>query len=340
MENPLVSICIPTYNVEKYIAETLNSLANQSYKNIEIIVSDNASMDRSAEIVQDFAAKDPRIKFLQNKTNIGYVNNINELVDSAASEYIAIYHGDDVYESNIVEKEIRVLLNEKQIGGVFVKHRSFYEDYRGIKISGKYNPINNSGLLSKKDNYFLGKREEYFPLLLKYWNFFICPSFMTRKTVYKESGGFSDKYPTCEDIDLWLKILRKGYSLAILNEILINYRKRRDREWALVETRPELAIYYRVLDDFIKNNNIKLDKNDLINYKINKAKGYIIAAYNAFVARNTQALGENLKRSKEEHLFSPISEPGLCQRIPKIMFGFRRTMAFVKLMIYSIKRTL
>ena len=73
--NPLVSICIPTYNGSSYIEETLECVINQTYSNIEIIITDDSSTDDTALICKRYAKKDQRIKFYQNEINLGLIGN-------------------------------------------------------------------------------------------------------------------------------------------------------------------------------------------------------------------------------------------------------------------------
>ena len=125
MNDVTVSICIPVYNGGKYIAETLQSLIAQTYSNIEIIVSDNASTDNTGDIVRSFCAQDARIKYYRNDSNIGYCSNIQKVVNTALSDTIAIYHADDIYEPQIIEQEFSVLKNHPEIDGVFSVLREF-----------------------------------------------------------------------------------------------------------------------------------------------------------------------------------------------------------------------
>ena len=73
MERPLVSIGIPIYNAEEFLIERINSIINQTYKNLEIIISDNASTDTTEKICKKFAEKDVRIKYIRQKNNMGAI---------------------------------------------------------------------------------------------------------------------------------------------------------------------------------------------------------------------------------------------------------------------------
>lgn len=95
MNQPKVSIVIPTYNREKFIAECIHSALSQSYANIEVIVSDNASTDRTWEICQEIAQQDQRVVLVRNETNIGPVKNWIEGINRATGEYCKILFSDD-----------------------------------------------------------------------------------------------------------------------------------------------------------------------------------------------------------------------------------------------------
>ena len=89
MDKAVISIIIPIYNVEKYLRECLNSVVNQTFKNIEIICVNDGSLDNSLSIIEEFAQKDSRI-LLINKENCGYASAINTGLNIAKGEFIQI----------------------------------------------------------------------------------------------------------------------------------------------------------------------------------------------------------------------------------------------------------
>jgi len=101
--NPLVSILIPVYNRETIIAETIACAINQTYKNIEIIICDNASTDGTWNILEEFAQKDSRIKIFRNEENLGPVLNWKRCFDNATGEYGKILWSDDLISETFVE---------------------------------------------------------------------------------------------------------------------------------------------------------------------------------------------------------------------------------------------
>ena len=100
----LISVIIPVYNVEKYLSQCLDSVINQTYKNLEIICVDDSSTDNSLEILKEYAQKDTRIKIIKNEKNLGLGLTRNEGVKVAKGEYIHFLDSDDWMNLNAYEK--------------------------------------------------------------------------------------------------------------------------------------------------------------------------------------------------------------------------------------------
>lgn len=101
---PLVSICIPSYNREKIIAHTIMSVINQTYKNIEIIISDNCSTDMTYTIAEQLQAKDGRIRLFKTDTNLGPLENWKNCLIHVRGKYVKYLWSDDYIESDFIEK--------------------------------------------------------------------------------------------------------------------------------------------------------------------------------------------------------------------------------------------
>lgn len=99
-DKPLVSICVATYNGERYIKEQIDSLLQQSYKNIEIIVQDDCSSDMTVDILREYSDK---IKLFVNEKNLGYIKNFESLIQRANGDFIALCDQDDIWETNKLE---------------------------------------------------------------------------------------------------------------------------------------------------------------------------------------------------------------------------------------------
>ncbi|MDR3301167.1 MAG: glycosyltransferase [Spirochaetaceae bacterium] len=103
LHEPLVSVLIPLYNCEDYLAECLDSISSQTYKNLEIILINDGSTDSSGEIARRYAQKDKRIKFFSQE-NKGIAETRNRTLDSATGDYIMFLDSDDYVSHDIVEK--------------------------------------------------------------------------------------------------------------------------------------------------------------------------------------------------------------------------------------------
>lgn len=138
-----VSILIPVYNRENLIEETVQSALKQTYENIEIIIVDNQSTDKTWEVLQKLILKDNRIRIFQNDTNIGPVRNWKRCIDEANGEYGKILWSDDLMAPAFLEK-ILPFLEDKDVGFVFTGTEIFID-----------------GTNKKSSNYFIGETGIY-----------------------------------------------------------------------------------------------------------------------------------------------------------------------------------
>jgi len=106
---PRVSLCMPVYNGENYIAQALDSIAEQGFEDYELIVTDNASSDRTGEIVQARAARDPRIRYVRNRENLGAAPNYNLSYELSRGEYLKWFAHDDMISANFLELMVALL---------------------------------------------------------------------------------------------------------------------------------------------------------------------------------------------------------------------------------------
>jgi len=119
MSKPMVSILIPTYNSEKYIEETIESALSQTYKDFEIIIVDNASTDKTYQIIQNFAKKYSNIKIFKNEENLGPIKNWMRCIEEASGKYGKILWSDDLIKDTFLEKSVGVLEKNQDIGFIF-----------------------------------------------------------------------------------------------------------------------------------------------------------------------------------------------------------------------------
>jgi glycosyltransferase involved in cell wall biosynthesis len=113
--SPKVTIGLPVFNGEKYLSHAIDSVLSQTFTDFELIVSDNASTDRTEEICKAYAAKDKRIRYYRNERNLGAVGNINRIMKLATGEYFQWFCYDDIMASTYIERSTAILERDPTI---------------------------------------------------------------------------------------------------------------------------------------------------------------------------------------------------------------------------------
>lgn len=144
-DNELVSILIPTFNREKYMKESIQSALAQTYKNIEVIVVDNASTDKTWEICCQCVKREPRLKVYRNSQNLGPVRNWRKCLEYATGKYSKILWSDDIIAPNFIEKTLP-FMQDYTVGFVFTGTEVFFENGKKRNVyfigeTGKYSTL-------------------------------------------------------------------------------------------------------------------------------------------------------------------------------------------------------
>ena len=188
MNEPLVSIIIPTHNNETTIKRAVESVLNQSYKNVEVIVIDDFSSDKTSEVVSSI--KDPRVRLIKNEINLKAGLSRNVGMDNAKGEYIGFLDGDDIYTTCKIEDNLKFLNEHPEFTGVFGLVVPMSEKDKPIdRINFKYKPLTMKSLLTKPVN---------IAVLMK-------TPITTR---------FADNFNVAEDFFFWCRCLIDKYTFA------------------------------------------------------------------------------------------------------------------------------
>lgn len=129
---PLVSVLICSYNAEKFIEATIRSVMDQTYRNMEILVLDNASRDGTVGVLERLVGEDVRLKIYGGRKNLGAYGGLNYLLDRARGKYIAIDDHDDTWHSDKIRRQIEFLEQNAQFvgcGTAIVNHYEKYDTY-------------------------------------------------------------------------------------------------------------------------------------------------------------------------------------------------------------------
>ena len=244
INKPLVCICIPTYNVANTICATLKSIINQTYPNIVVKIVDNASTDATLDLVRTFLSD--KLELIEHDINIGGEGNFNRCIELCCGDYTAIFHADDVYEPDIIEKQVAFLQNNIGAGAVLTEATLINEDSLVI------GSVKVPKLMKSKSNVY--SFLELFKAILVHSNFLICPSALVRTNVYKKIIKlWSEKdFGSSADLDVWFRIaLHSG--VGILPLPLINYRISSHQWSAKVKRTIHRADFFKVMDFYLKN---------------------------------------------------------------------------------------
>jgi glycosyltransferase involved in cell wall biosynthesis len=140
-EWPSVSIGLPVFNGEDYVAEAITSIVSQTYKNIEIIISDNASSDRTGEICRNFAARDSRVRYHRNEQNLGASRNYEISFGMASGAYFKWAADDDVLAPTFIERCVEVLEADREAVLCYSKTTTIDGQGQPVSAGGAYPAI-------------------------------------------------------------------------------------------------------------------------------------------------------------------------------------------------------
>jgi glycosyltransferase involved in cell wall biosynthesis len=203
---PKVSIIIPYYNSAKTILRALNSVVNQTYKDYEIILIDDGSIDNSYKIVNDFIKKNKKIKIINiHQENTGPSKARNRGINKAKGKYIAFLDSDDEWSFNKLESQIE-LMEKMAI------------DMIGCNI----NVIKDSKVFKKYLSKSRFKRVTFKDMLFKHY--FLTPTVVVKKEVIVKEGSFPENQKLAEDNYIFTKIARR-YNAYITNDFFVNIFK-------------------------------------------------------------------------------------------------------------------
>lgn len=209
-----VSVFTTSYNYSKYIAKTIESVLNQTYKDFEYIILDDGSTDNSIEIINEYAKKDSRIKVYthENNQNLGLLTTIKTGISKCSGDYIVFVESDDTIESNYLEEKIKVLNKHPDSAVIYNQITPFGDEQRVFHCQKHLNNVKKLIGNGKFDYYELFAHN-------------IIPTFscvMVKKSVI-ESAPFNCDIPKCFDWYLWNYILQ-NYKVVFLDKPLTNFR--------------------------------------------------------------------------------------------------------------------
>jgi len=204
-KEPIVSVLMPVYNAQRYVAQTVESILAQTFTDFEFIIINDGSTDKSLKILEAYVAKDKRIR-LTSRANKGLTPTMNEMLAQARGEFVAIIENDDIALPERLALQVKFLQDQP--------------DY--VAVGGAQELIDEKGRLLTRLELPLQNDEIQKDALAGHGS--IChPGSTIRRTALLEIGGYNETMRLAHDLDLWLRLGEVG-ALANLQETVVKYR--------------------------------------------------------------------------------------------------------------------
>jgi len=201
----LISVCIPVWNREKYIGETIESVLAQTYTGFEIVIVDDGSTDNTKKIIKEYMKKDIRVRLIE-KEHVGATDTFNQTILNAKGDYICILGSDDLWMPTKLEEQVKVS-----------------KDYPDYILHTKSFRINDEGDVFGVAETLDATPEEYYKRAKEPWAWFIASSFFMPKKMFDEVGLFPDTI--CQDYHWALNaILLHNKKMKLIPKVLVKNR--------------------------------------------------------------------------------------------------------------------
>lgn len=209
-----VSLCLPVFNVEKTIGETLESIIQQSHQNFNLKILDNHSTDKTVDICRKFVKTDTRLQLIRHSENLGWGANFNQSIELLDGDFGCIIHGDDVYGKKFIEHNLKASKTFES-ALIFTRGTRFKKRIPNIR---------------EKENIKLRRiahtKDQFIEFLINRGNLLYCPTaFMSvvnwqslvKEFKFREFGGGAD-------LDAWLRVATNMHIYEIQNQRNFYYR--------------------------------------------------------------------------------------------------------------------
>jgi glycosyltransferase involved in cell wall biosynthesis len=235
-KEPLVSFVMPVYNAEEYLVESVYSVLNQTYNNIELVAINDGSKDSSKKILEEIAAKDDRLTVI-NQENTGIVGALNNGIAHAKGDYIARVDADDICFLRRIEKQLPHLLDDPEV----------------VLVCSGFEVIDENSEFMYRE--IVPTQDEDIKRAMLLFNPIGHGTVLLRKAAVIELGGYSADCGPTEDYELWTRLSKVGKFVGI--EDLL-YRWRQNRNGITFTNNPAMQHHTKInLENFWKSSDIR-----------------------------------------------------------------------------------
>ncbi|RZK32802.1 MAG: glycosyltransferase [Hymenobacter sp.] len=237
MSSPLITVGVASYNNAAYLPETLNSIRNQTYANIELLIVDDCSPDNSAEVASEWLAQNPTVngRLIRHEKNMGVCRTCNDFITYGNGEYLSLIGSDDIMLPEKLTIQAEILVNSPAKVGIV------YSDAHVIDAAGRRH---FSRFIQKHRQFVEIPQGDIFPILLED-NFMPVMTALIRKECFANCGAF-DETLMYEDWDILLRIARK-YEFVYSDYVAAEYRIHATNATKRLRTLPALETNFKLL---------------------------------------------------------------------------------------------
>ncbi len=221
----LITVVVVAYNSSSFIIEALDSVYNQTWRKIELIVTDDCSNDNTVELCHSWMdihkSRFVRIKMVTSEKNTGVSGNANRGLYSANGEWIKFIGADDALKPTCIEDNIRWISEHPEIKVLLSRvevYKDLFKKENLISIIPHDSILSNGIMASGRD------ASSQYRMLLVCDRIHFTPSIFTNRNTILSVSGFDENFRTFEDYPMWLKLTGHGHRLYFMNKITVNYR--------------------------------------------------------------------------------------------------------------------
>jgi Glycosyl transferase family 2 len=211
---PRVSVVLPSYNHEPFLARALDSVLAQTYQDFEIVITDDASTDGSVDVLRTYAKQDSRIRLFVNRFNYE-THSVNNGIRHACGEYVALLHSDDEFWPTKLEKQVRYLDDHPEVAAVFTRARIVNQQGQDFP-----DPNHCNFTIFNQPN---RSRHEWLNYFFVNGNCLCHPSLLIRRSVYDTLGLYNPLMSALDDFDMWVRVCLH-HEIHVLQQTLVNFR--------------------------------------------------------------------------------------------------------------------
>jgi glycosyltransferase involved in cell wall biosynthesis len=252
LKQPLVSILMPAYNAEQYIAKSIECILNQTYENWELLIADDASKDLTRKIIEQY--NDNRILTFHNEKNQGYLETWNKLISKATGSFITFLDADDLCSINRIEILVNTFIDKPDLGA----------------IGSNFNRIDEFGNIKEISNFPL-KHDEIKEAMPQKFHF-IGSALMIRKEVFESIGAYHTFFNRMGAEDhYWVYLILEKFKMCNVQEALYSYRFNEHSVTGNIANNPS-KINVPFILDYLINQRRATGTDDLESGKIDELK--------------------------------------------------------------------